>query len=176
MHFRAAISLLYQVKSYALCVETNLLWENKVKRIAEIQMRVMKFTIWRKYTEQDQQDISECSQCVAISPLKIHVQPLSGRVNFGKRKLNTTISTIQEKVARALRTPKEINLDATFTEDVDLLQIKAETSDRLMQPTKEKFSTTKTHREIIQGLSSRNLVNQKSSKFLKCYRVCCSQR
>ena len=40
--------------------------------------------------------------CVGISPLKVHAQPLSGRVNSGKRKLNTAVSTIQEKVARAL--------------------------------------------------------------------------
>ena len=31
--------------------------------------------------EQDRQDI-ECFQCVGISPLKVHVQPLSGRVNL----------------------------------------------------------------------------------------------
>ena len=72
--------------------------------------------------EQDRQDISECFQSVGISLLKVHAQPLSGRVNLGKRKLNTAISTIQEKVARALNvTPEEINLDTSTTEDVDLL-------------------------------------------------------
>ena len=73
-------------------------------------------------------------QSVVISPLKVHVQPLPGRVNLGKRKLDTAISTIQEKVARALNvTPEEVNLDTSITEDVDLLQIKAENFDRLMQ-------------------------------------------
>ena len=73
-------------------------------------------------------------QSVVISLLKVHVQPLSGRVNLGKRKLDTAISTIQEKVARTLNvTPEEINLDTSITEDVDLLQIKAENFDRLMQ-------------------------------------------
>ena len=52
--------------------------------------------------EQDRQDISECFQSVGISLLKVHAQPLSGRVNLSKRKLSTAISTIQEKVARAL--------------------------------------------------------------------------
>ena len=51
--------------------------------------------------EQDWQDISDCFQSVGISPLKVHAQPLSGRVNLRKRKLNNAIATIQEKVARA---------------------------------------------------------------------------
>ena len=63
----------------------------------------MKLTIQRKHSiEQDRQDILESFQSVGTSPLKVHAQPLSGRVNLGKRKLNTAISTIQEKVARAL--------------------------------------------------------------------------
>ena len=83
---------------------------------------------------QDRQDILECFQSVDISPLKVHAQPLSARVNLGKRKLNTAIFTIQEKVARVLNvTPEEINLDTSTTEDVDLLRIKAENFDKLMQ-------------------------------------------
>ena len=71
--------------------------------------------------EQDRQDISECFQSVGISP---HAQPLSERVNLGKRKLNTAISTIQEKVARAINvTPKEINLDTSTTEDIDFMNM-----------------------------------------------------
>ena len=90
----------------------------------------------------DLQDISECFQSVGISPQKVHAQPLSGRVNLGKRELNTAISTFQEKVARALNvTPEEINLDSCTTED------------RLMQPRKEKFSTIKTNKEVIQLLT-----------------------
>ena len=38
-------------------------------------------------TEQDWQDISECFLSVGIFPLKVHSQPLSGRVNLGKRNL-----------------------------------------------------------------------------------------
>ena len=46
---------------------------------------------------------------------------MSGRVNLGKRKLNTAISTIQEKVARPLNvTPQEINLDTSTIEDVTM--------------------------------------------------------
>ena len=71
--------------------------------------------------EKDLQDISECFQSVGIPPLKVHAQPLSGRVNLGNRKCNTSISTIQEKVARALNVLlEEINLDTSTTEDVDL--------------------------------------------------------
>ena len=46
--------------------------------------------------KQDRQDIleSECFQSVGISPLKVHAQPLFERVNLGKRKLYTAISTI----------------------------------------------------------------------------------
>ena len=67
--------------------------------------------------EQDQQGMPECFQSVGISPLKIHAQPLSGTVNLGKRKLNTAITTVQEKVARALDvTPVKIDLDTSTTE------------------------------------------------------------
>ena len=79
---------------------------------------------------------------------------MPGRVNLAKRKLNTAISTIPEKVTRALHvTPEEINLDTSTTEDVDLLLIKAENFDRLMQLIKKEFSTIKTNREIIQVLA-----------------------
>ena len=79
---------------------------------------------------------------------------MSGRFNLGKRKLNTAISTIQKKVVRALNvTPEEINLDTSNTEDVDLLQIKAGNFDRLRRLLKEKLSTTKANREIIQVLN-----------------------
>ena len=105
-------------------------------------------------TEQDRQDISKCFQSIGISPLKVLAQPLSGRVNLGKRKLNIAISTIQGKVVRALNVIlEEINLDISTTEHVDLLQIKAENFDRLMQLIKEKFSTKKTNREIIKVLT-----------------------
>ena len=79
---------------------------------------------------------------------------MSGRVNLVKRKLNTAISTIQEKVARTFNvTPEKINLDTSTTEDVNLLQIKAENFDKLMQLIKEKLSTIKMNREIIQVLT-----------------------
>ena len=79
---------------------------------------------------------------------------MSGRVKLGERKRNIAISTIQEKVARALNvTLEEINLDTSTTEDVDLLRIKAENFDRLMQLIKEKLSTKQTNREIIQLLT-----------------------
>ena len=104
--------------------------------------------------EQEQQDISECFQSAGRSPLKVHAQALSGRVNLCKRKRNTAISSIQKKVARALNvTQEEINLNTSTTEDVDLLQIKAENSDRLTQLIKEMLSTIKTYREIIQVLT-----------------------
>ena len=55
---------------------------------------------------------------------------MSGRNNLRKRKRKTTISTIPEKVAGALNvTPEEINFGYSTTEDVDLLQIKAENFD-----------------------------------------------
>ena len=146
MHLRAAILILHQVKSYALCVETNFLY-----RKSDVSYEI-NYTEEIHSIEQDWQDISECFQYVGISPMKVHAQPLSGRVNLGKRKLNTAISTIQEKVARALNvTPEEINLDTSTTEDVDLLWIKAENFDRLMQLIK-KLSTIKTNRKIIQVL------------------------
>ena len=47
----------------------------------------------------------------------------------------------------------EINWDTYITEDVDLLRIKAENFDRLMQLIKEKLSAIKTKREIIQVLN-----------------------
>ena len=90
--------------------------------------------------EQDRHNISECFQSVSISPLKVHAQPLPGRVNFGKRTPNTVISNVQDEVARALNlTPEEINLDTSTTEDVDLLWIKVENFDRLMQQIKKSF-------------------------------------
>ena len=66
---------------------------------------------------------------------------------MGNRKRKIAISTIQEKVARALNvTPDEINVDTGTTEDVDLLTINAENVDRLMQLIKEKLSALKTNR------------------------------
>ena len=79
--------------------------------------------------------------------MKVHDQPLFGRFNLGKRKLNIVTSIIQDKVARALNvTPEEINLDTNTTEDADSLTIKAENFDRLMQLMKEKLSILKTNR------------------------------
>ena len=43
-------------------------------------------------------------------------------------------------------------MDANATKDVDLLQMKAENFDRLMQLIKDNLSIIKTNREIIQGL------------------------
>ena len=119
--------------------------------------------------EHDRQDISECFQTVGILLLKLHAQQLSGRVIVGKRKLNIAISTMQEKIARALNvTQEEINLDISATEDVNLLLIKAENFDRLMQLIKEKLSTIKTNREIIQvlTLALETWSFKNSSKFL----------
>ena len=114
----------------------------------------MKLTIQRKYKALDKISILECFKSVCISPLKVHAQPLSERVNLGTRKLNTAISTIQEKIARALNVaPEEINLDTNNAEDVDLLRIKEVNSDRLMQLTKERLSTIRTNKEIIQVLT-----------------------
>ena len=142
MHLRAAILILYQVKSCPMC--RNKLF---VREQSEIDSRNSDVSDEINYIEeinsieQDRQDKSECFQSVGISPLKVHAQPLSGRVNLGKRKLNTATSTIQEKVARTLNvTPEEINLDTSTTEDVDLLRIKEENFDRLMQLIK-KLST-----------------------------------
>ena len=79
---------------------------------------------------------------------------MSGRINLCKRNFNTAISANQEKVARALNvTTVEINLDTSTTKHVDLLRIKTENFDRLMQLIKEKLSTIKTNREIIQVLT-----------------------
>ena len=65
---------------------------------------------------------TRCYQSVGISPLKVHVQSMSGRINLGKRKLNTAISTIQEKIARVLNLiSEEINLDTRTTENVEML-------------------------------------------------------
>ena len=44
-------------------------------------------------------------------------------------------------------------MNTSTTEDVDLLRIKAENFDRLMQLTKEKLSTIKTNRKIIHVLT-----------------------
>ena len=86
--------------------------------------------------------------------MKVHAQPLFRSATLGKRKLNTAISTIQEKIARALTvTPDEINLDTSTTEDVDLLRMNEENFDRLMQLIKEKLATIKTNREVIQVLT-----------------------
>ena len=152
MHLRAAILILYQVKSYVLCVETKLYLreQSETDSTNSDVSDEINYTEKIHCTEQDQQDISECFQSVDISPLKVHAQPVSGRVNLGKRKLNTAISTILENVARTINvTPEEVNLDTSTTEDVDLLRIKAENFDRLMQLIKEKLSTIKTNREII---------------------------
>ena len=47
---------------------------------------------------------------------------MSVRINLGKRKLNTAISTIQEKIARVLNLiSEEINLDTRTTENVEML-------------------------------------------------------
>ena len=167
MHLRAVILKLYQVKSYILCVGTNFLLESKSEtdsRNSDVSDEIIYIEEVHSI-EQDQQDISQCFQSVGISNESTYAQPLSGGINLSKRKLNTAISTIQEKVARALHvTPEEITLDTSTTEDASLLQIKAENFDRLMQLIKEKLLTIKTNTEIISNF--RNLVNQKSSKFL----------
>ena len=82
---------------------------------------------------------------VGISPLKVHAQPLSANVNLGEKNLMLFLQCKRKLL--------EINLDTYTTEDVDLLRIKAENFDSLMQLIKEKLSTIKTKREIIQVLN-----------------------
>ena len=82
---------------------------------------------------------------VGISPLKVHAQPLSASVNLGEKNLMLFLQCKRKLL--------EINLDTYTTEDVDLLRIKAENFDSLMQLIKEKLSTIKTKREIIQVLN-----------------------
>ena len=82
---------------------------------------------------------------VGISPLKVHAQPLSASVNLGEKNLMLFLQCKRKLL--------EINLDTYTTEDVDLLPIKAENFDSLMQLIKEKLSTIKTKREIIQVLN-----------------------
>ena len=124
IHLRAAILILYQVKSYDLCLETNSL---SLREQSETDSKNPDVSDEINYIgeihsiEKDLQDISKCFQSVGIPPLKVHAQPLSGRVNLGNRKCNTSISTIQETVARALNVLlEEINLGTSTTEDVDL--------------------------------------------------------
>ena len=82
---------------------------------------------------------------VGISPLKVHAQPLSASVSLGEKNLMLFLQCKRKLL--------EINLDTYTTEDVDLLRIKAENFDSLMQLIKEKLSTIKTKREIIQVLN-----------------------
>ena len=82
---------------------------------------------------------------VGISPLKVYAQPLSASVNLGEKNLMLFLQCKRKLL--------EINLDTYTTEDVDLLRIKAENFDSLMQLIKEKLSTIKTKREIIQVLN-----------------------
>ena len=105
--------------------------------------------------EKNRQDISDCFDIIGVSPIKLHAQPLSSRVNLGKRKVTiSAISAIQEKVAKTLNiTPEDINLDISTSEDVDLLKYKAENFDRLMQLIKEKISSLKSTKDIIQVLT-----------------------
>ena len=46
---------------------------------------------------------TDCFNSLGISPIKIHGKPFSSRKSLGKRKINSAMKTITEKVAKTLK-------------------------------------------------------------------------
>ena len=52
--------------------------------------------------ETERNGLSQCFSKLGVSPIKAHAQPESTRVKAVKRKLETAVTALQEKVARTL--------------------------------------------------------------------------
>ena len=106
--------------------------------------------------ESDKKTITNCFTLLGISPIKVHGKPFSSRKSLGKRKINSVMDAITEKVAKTLNLTKS-DLDNTVivgNEDAAKeIQEKAAQFDHLMSLIKEKVLTCKTSCEKIQYLT-----------------------
>ena len=106
--------------------------------------------------ESDKKTITNCFTLLRISPIKVHGKPFSSRKSLGKRKINSVMDAITEKVAKTLNLTKS-DLDNTVivgNEDAAKeIQEKAAQFDHLMSLIKGKVLSCKTSCEKIQYLT-----------------------
>ena len=62
--------------------------------------------------ESEKKTITSCFTLLGISPIKVHGKPFSSRKSLGKRKINSAMYAITEKVAKTLKLTK-FDLDNT---------------------------------------------------------------
>ena len=97
-----------------------------------------------------------CFNLLGISPIKVHGKPFSSRKSLGKRKINSAMDAITEKVAKTLKFTK-FDLDNTTivgNEDAAKeIHEKAAQFDQLMSLIKGKVLSCKTSREKNQYLT-----------------------
>ncbi len=58
-------------------------------------------------TEESRQNLSTCFTSIGVSPMKLRSLPSSSKIIQGKRKIETAVTSMTEKVAKVLSVPVE---------------------------------------------------------------------
>ena len=106
--------------------------------------------------ESEKKTITNCFTLLAILPIKVHGKPFSSRKSLGKRKMNSAMDAITEKVAKTLKlTKSDLDNNAVVGNEDAAKEIheKAAKFDHLMSLIKGKALSCKTSREKIQYLT-----------------------
>ena len=105
--------------------------------------------------ESEKKTITNCFTLLGISPIKVHGKPFSSRKSIGKRKINSTVDAITEKVAKTSKLTKSDLDNTTIVGNEDAakeMHEKADQFDHLMSLIKGKVLSCKTSPEKIQYL------------------------
>ncbi len=116
--------------------------------------------------DQERSDVSGFFDALDISPLKMHAQSSSGKLKQGKRKLESVVATVREKVARSLNVASDELKDNPASSDAETLS-KAASFDEMMNRLADKVKSLDNRREKLQILTlvPSNWSNKQASDF-----------
>ncbi len=88
--------------------------------------------------ETDRSHLSDSFSFLGVLPLKVHAQPDSTKLKTGKRKLESAVTALTQKVARTLNVPQEEFKSSEISKYEEMLE-KAAAFDALMLRKREYF-------------------------------------